>query len=500
MKINLNIIEKLFYIVISLIILLETNSRYYYMHSHVADLGLFLNGILNTPLEWQRAFWGHSQAIQIIFGQLSLIINAEYLPYFLINIQSLTLIGTVIYIRSNFGKLTGFALLLYCPLWTLLSFGFHFDFFAVPLLAIFLTSIRDNKYKTAYVSAALLIFIKEIFCLQVIFCGLYILFIKMINRQKKMILVFALLITGIFSFYINMHFILPNINSNYIGLKSAAFNSLGGEIFGIIIYTSRNITEIIFEILTNKEKITFLIYAFGQLLFIPFLSPSFLIMTIPIFAASLLSQISNYYSYNTHYLAGAIIPIIAAYHYGLIRLKNFIVWNKFFKLIIYFSIIAGLFTFTTFPLSRLFISTKYTELNYKNYMDDGRSEEIKSLLAKFIPTDNNIFISSQNSFNYYPLYTKVNYLPFPSGVTNKEILTTFTNGKKEIREKNADFVIIDLKRPIYIYDKGCNFQYGKCQDQKIESEFFRIYEGELKEKYMKIASFEGFEIYKKKSE
>ena len=35
----------------------------------------------------------------------------------------------------------------------------------------------------------------------------------------------------------------------------------------------------------------------------------------------------------------------------------------------------------------------------------------------------------------------------------------------------ADYVILDIKRPWFIKDKGCNWLYGECTDKEMSAEY-----------------------------
>ena len=488
--------ESLIYIVISLIIYSETNLRYYTLHSSVADLGLFLNAIINTPNEWQRAFWGHSQPIQLLFGQISKLIPSEYLPYLLINIQNTIILGTVIYIRKNYGFITGLTLLLYCPLWSVLSYDFHFDFLSIPITAFFLVNIKKHKICKASCGAIVLITIKEIFCLELVFCGIYLILIKF-KEKNGIIYGILLILIGTISFYIYTSIVMPTINNEMnLGINSDAYAEMGDSFYRIIIYIINNIYSITYEIVNNKEKIIFIIYAFGQLLFLPLLSFQTLIIGIPIFGSILLSKIPNYYSYNTHYFAGAIIPIIISYNGGLLIIENYFSKKNIFYLLIT-PIIVGLLVFTTFPLSRLFLVEKYSSYNYRNYISDERTNNIKNLIKYNIPEKKDLFISAQNSINYYPLYTKTTFLPFPSGVEEMEELAIFDGGNKIKYYKYADYVVLDLKKNIYLYDKGCEFQENKCINLDVKKKFEDIIEIDLKKNYKIIIEYDKFFIFRR---
>ena len=467
--------------------------RYYYMNSNIADFGLILNALINTPTEWERAFWGHIHFIQILLGQFTRIIPENLLPYYLINFQNTIVLFSAIMIKKHFGNIAGIALILYIPVWSLLYYDFHFDFMAIPILTGFFISIKEKNNKKAVAYASSLILIKEIFCLQVIFCGIYLI----IKDYKKSIYGIFLILFGSLSFYIYTKYLIPNFSGvNNVGIDSPAYNHLGTGILDKIFYISENLKNIIVEIINNRDKIIFILILFFQLIFLPLISPLPMLVALPIIGVLLLSNNQNYYSYNTHYMAGLIIPIIISYSNALQLLIKRITNKKYIFLIIYTPLFVGLALFTTFPLSRYFISEKYTDLNFKNYTNQKRIRIIKDIINENIPLNKKIFISAQNSINYYPLYARERYLPFPYGVDRPE---NFKDFKKIYIDdiRYADYVLIDLKKNLYIYDIGCNFQNEECKDKKIYSDFMRIKQDILEKNYYSIAEYDGFIIYKR---
>lgn len=84
----------------------------------------------------------------------------------LIAIQSFAIASTVYAVSRHYGLETGVALALYCPLWAVGLFDFHFDSFALPDLALFFISCESGKIRNAFISAPSLALIKEPFALQ----------------------------------------------------------------------------------------------------------------------------------------------------------------------------------------------------------------------------------------------------------------------------------------------------------------------------------------------
>jgi len=62
--------------------------------------------------------------------------------------------------------------------------------------------------------------------------------------------------------------------------------------------------------------------AFGLLAFISLLRPAFLIPALPMLAIAMLSHSPDHYDYNSHYMAGLIMPIMLAFVLGLTQAEQ----------------------------------------------------------------------------------------------------------------------------------------------------------------------------------
>ena len=128
-----------------------------------------------------------------------------------------------------------------------------------------------------------------------------------------------------------------------------------------------------------------------------------------------------------------------------------------------------------------------------------------------IPSDRSISISSQNSVNIPGLFDRSYYVPFPLGFTlpyskieklpfsfsllfSKSISRDYNFPR--INTEIADFVIIDLHKPIYYIDNGCEFIYSKCTDLDIYNSFLNDFKS-LSKSYDLVFSYDLFYIYKR---
>jgi len=73
-----------------------------------------------------------------------------------------------------------------------------------------------------------------------------------------------------------------------------------------------------------------------------------------------------------------------------------------------------------------------------------------------------------------------------------------SSGKKQkviVSKARVNYVILDLQRPWYLVDQGCDWLYGSCQDSKSANDFMEAV-SKTKENYKTIFSQNGFSILK----
>jgi hypothetical protein len=61
----------------------------------------------------------------------------------------------------------------------------------------------------------------------------------------------------------------------------------------------------------------------------------------------------------------------------------------------------------------------------------------------------------------------------------------------------ADYVVLDLKRPWFIVDSGCDWLYGACRDEKKAAEFLNLVASAL-QRYDVVYSLDGFMILRRR--
>lgn len=360
----------------------------------------------------------------------------------------------------------------------------------------------------------------------------------------------ALIVGGAGYFYFATRYALPYFAPANWGVfdTNSAFSWLGSGLGEIISNIIIHPLAIVKEVLTTPGKQIYLFVVFGLLAFIPLLAPSYLIPAIPLLAISMLSRLPNYYDYNTHYTAGLIIPVMFAFMHGLP--KAHALWMKgtewvrrkmsafhlqlfppavggkksllirdsklssAFYILVGLWIIGGHVMLSPSPVSRLFWSDKVWSYSWRAYVPTERDAMMKAAMLKTIPADPLIAVSSQNSVNWQHLANRKVYMPFPMGVSEPIVVMDWSNrnwdgfldfvhsGKIQpaiTHNKYADYVVLDLKRPYFVGDKGCDWVYGECKNKRLEEAFMNAV-AVTKTSFETVFEQDGFMILKRRSE
>lgn len=138
------------------------------------------------------------------------------------------------------------------------------------------------------------------------------------------------------------------------------------------------------------------------------------------------------------------------------------------------------------PVSRLFWTNKVWSYGWSAYILTKRVEIMKSAIDALIPSDPRISISTQNTLNYSVLAHREIYVSFPLGISEPirvvdwsnrtwegfgEFIKTGYMPPKIIHDRFADYVVIDLLRPYFLLDYGCEWVYSKCRNTEMERRF-----------------------------
>ena len=517
-------------------------SRYVALSSNVADLGFFLNNFANINNQWQRAFYGHIQPLMLLWGAGYQALPTGIAPPVLVTLQAFALLGSVVAIWRVFGAWPGVAMLLYYPLWANALFDFHFDHLAVPLLTIFFITCERRRFGWATLAAAALVLVKEPFALQTIACGLYFGWLAFHLRGsgvfvRLVVLGTLLALLGAGWFYGATHWLIPYFGNGGLGsLETDAFSWLGSSLSEMVWTLVSRPDRVLAEIIGTPGKLAYLAVIFGLLAFLPLLRPAALIVALPLLMIAMMSRLDNYYGYANHYTAGVIVPVIVAFRDGLPVARGYfvllIIWvvSKFkqphfftvaltsvscgrvFTFMLLVWLLAGHWAFASSPISRLFWTDKVWSHSWRAYLPTEREAMIKTAILNHVPAAaTKLFVSTQNTLNWGYLVNHEVYLPFPLGVAEPYRVMDWANrdwhglwgfvrtGYKSpaiTHERYADYVVLDLQRPWFIVDRGCDWLYGACRNPEVAAKFLRLVD-ETRRHYDTVFEQDGFMILRR---
>ena len=317
----------------------------------------------------------------------------------------------------------------------------------------------------------------------------------MVLFSRKFLFGSILIAVGIFWFYASVNMVLPYYSlGNGGNLDSPAFSWMGSGLENKLIFLLTHPLEVLEKIFV-KEKIIYLMLIFGALGFIPLLRPDILLISLPILGISLLSA-TGYHGVDNHYTAGLIAPLTIAFAESLPRAR--VIWSrlKFPRGLFTGLLLAGLFTVhflnAPSPLGKLFWFQQTWPYHWSAFWPTERDAMIKQAISKHIPTDPDVVVSSQNTVNWEPLSRRKYFFPFPIGSfeaygvihrddRESKDLWEFVKNRQfiapDIQQFQADFIVLDLKRPWFVVDRGCLWAHGKCQNnEKTANEYLNLVE------------------------
>lgn len=485
--------------------------KYVALHSTYLDMGIFvstLNHVFSGEL-WQVSYL-HVQPYLLLWSGLYSIFPAGFVPIVILIIQSGLLALPALWLYRLYGPFYSFAYALYFPLWFNALFDFHIDHMAIMFLFGFFILAKKDHIKTAVFAALLIAFVKESFALQTAACGLFLLV-----EKKKGPGIF-LIVSGLLYFIFATYYLLPFFMSGGKGgLDFSGYSWMGDSTGEIIRFIVMKPHMVLWAIISDSKKIKFIICVFGALGFIPFLKPKYLIPALPILFISLISETESYYGIGHHYTAGLIAPLIMGFCEGNPVARK--IWSRlrlsghFYIPTVFLGILMCHIVLSPSPISRLFWLPKVWSYHYSAYIPSDRDSMIKKAIVAHVPKTPEVFVITQNSLSWGHIMNRKYSFCFPYGVfeplkspdltliSYSDFISYLRNNKLPLIKNNslqADYILLDLNRPWYIGDKGCDWYYGECHNEEISEEFTTLVE-KTKENYKIIYENDEFIILKK---
>lgn len=477
--------------------------KYQALASNWFDLGLFENVFHALGAEGGigHAFYGHAQPFMPVYALLYRWSG----PMGILALQGLALALPAWALLRQYGLLPALAYLLYYPLWANALFDFHFDHLAVPLLLGFYIGYERRSVGGALACALLLALVKEPFALQTAACGLFLLWQAVRHREdpfsrRWLAAGCVLVLAGMGWFYAATQWLIPHFTGSRGGLDADAFTWLGRGLGAMAWQLATHPWLPFTEALSNPLKLLYLGVCFGLLAFVPLLQPQWLIPAIPPLLIAMLARSENYYSYGNHYTAGLIGPLLIAFAHGMPIVRRAAAhWKIPAGPAVGLALLAGHVAFAPSPLGRLFWSDKVWSYSRQAYMPDDRTGRIKAAIDRWIPEDRAVSVSTQNTLNWGRMPRREAYFAFPEGVFEpKAVADGAVAASPRGRQRYADYVVLDEKRPWFLGDQGCLWLFGRCTDERAAARY-RDAVAAARQQYAVVYEEDGFSILRRRT-
>jgi len=462
--------------------------KYLALHSTVFDLGVFLSNLhsLHAAGQWWRAFLGHAQPLLPVYAQVYRLVPDQAAPLVLLASQALVLALPAFLAGRRHGMLAALAYALYFPVWTNGLFDFHLDHLLIPLLYGFLAAATTGRIGLAVVLGLAPALVKEPYALTTIFCGLYLWWIEKHARAGL-----GLILFGALYFYAATVLVVPFCTADSgLGAQSGAYAWLGGGPGSALVTMLTDPGQTLAVVFGVPGKWKYLLFLFGSLLFFPLLRPKLLLPAVPALALALLSTNPSYYGWANHYTAGAagVLFFIFCQVLGPVRIlarQSGAGSNR--VIVVIFGLLAlAHVMLAPSPVSRLFWASDNFAFSSAAYEPTARDAAILAEILRSVPLDPTVPVVSQNTLNWGSLAERLDYNSFPLGVFAPHPVRdlsgatwadfwTFVRTRQTpnlpIRAWQPSYVLLDLTRPWFVLDRGCEFVQGACRDEDVAREF-----------------------------
>jgi uncharacterized membrane protein len=462
--------------------------KYLALHSTVFDLGVFLSNLhsLHVAGQWWRAFLGHAQPLLPVYAQVYRLAPDQAAPLALLVSQAFVLALPAFFAGRRHGTLAALAYALFFPVWTNALFDFHLDHLLVPILYGFLAAATTGRVGWAVVLGLAPSLVKEPYALTTICCGAYLWLCE--GRRGPGLFLAAF---GALYFYLATSLVVPFCTADAgLGVQSGAFAWLGGSPGAALATMIAQPGKVLAVVLGVPGKWKYLLFLFGSLLFFPLLRPKLLLPALPTIALSLLSTNPGYYGWANHYTAGAAGALFFAFCQVLGPVRVLARQSGAGAGRVVFAVVGWLaiahVMLAPSPVSRLFWTTDNFAFSADAYEPTARDAAILAEILKAVPQDPTVAVVSQNTLNWGALAERLDYNSFPLGVFAPHPVRdlsgatwadfwTFVRTRQTpnlpVRSWQAQYVLLDLTRPWFVLDRGCEFIQGACRDEDVAREF-----------------------------
>lgn len=414
--------------------------RYTTLHTSVLDMGSYDHKIWNISVAsgasiFYKSAIGHFQPILIFYGLTYRIYDS---PIIIQILQAAAIVSGVIplvLLAKKHIKHNGLILLIiliylfYSPVGFNATLDFHPDHLYLPLILWAFYFAENENYLKAIILITLSAMIKEPLILGASFFGLYLMAAK---RQYKFgIIVF---LSFLLLFLAVVYVILPYTNKQPT-FSGRAFVFLGSstEAGGIIARIKLFIDSLL---IWKVRKLLFIYFLLVPLLLLPLFDWKRFLPALPLIAIPLLSVSYLSSSVDSQYTAGIIAPAFVALVFSLKRIKE----GYTERYAIAFAIASAVMTLAfhiahgASPVSINFWKSGWAEIWHKSNYTSGEHEGVIMRAIYKVSEVPNRMVISQGNINHARLAHRYGYWVF------------------QFKWEDADYILLDLKRPLLIYD------------------------------------------------
>jgi len=264
-----------------------------------------------------------------------------------------------------------------------IEFDFHPDVFAVPLIAFAIYWIDVKKWFGASLSILALLLVKEDLTLLVAAFGVYLAF------YQKAKLGVSLVAVGVLFFYLDLAVIIPHFNSADKSYDHWIYQSLGTGPLDALKAVLKN-PLLPFDVLfSDGTKIKTLFLLSAPFLFLPIFSRQ-IILIIPLVAAKLLANSSNYWGMGFHYSATLCPILVMASAEGLVYWRQ----KEFLKKGIFKSLLPAPTYILMINLILIPILSPWRNIEHARFWTLSEMEKTSSFAFALIPKDASVATQS----------------------------------------------------------------------------------------------------------
>lgn len=475
--------KRIIILFISLLFVALPILKYESLHSTYYDLGVYANHLYEWTLDRGVVVGNHVNLFLPIFSVFYKLIPQQFSTDFLLLVQSIGLLCSAYLVRRMYGEKVFFIYSLSFPFWLLNLFDFHFEFIAIIFLLLFFKSLRSENFWSATGCAILLCFVKESYALTSLFCGIY-MFLDIsittkVDRRKNLVLAGFTVIVFSAIYFAFSHFLIYEKVDTVIEVSQASHDGILFKIYHTMLGIVSNLDGL--DSIFDFSKWLFMILPLAAFGFVPIFGAKALLICIPTLSIAFFSPNPLHHKFNSHYVA-IMLPVLSeAFYLALLKFDVSTRYGRIFNSNVVF--LPGCAFLTLIVLSVL---TNYTwAFGMMTFIPSVRDNNIKQALYSELMSNSTLSIAVQNSINYFPIYNRNNVGPI-----------VFWN-KSSDQSMLPDYIVYDLKRPLFLDDKSCSWRFDVCNDLNFVNTFetnlidvSKFYETKIE--------FDGFFILKKR--